>query len=187
MFSVLRKPAATFTCLVIFTAASGAADERPTTAELSQKLSNPISDLNIVPIQTDFDQGFGPNDGWRVTTVAQPAIPIPINDNWNLISRTIVPLIAQSDIAGPSGEQFGLGDVLQSAFFSPKEPSSLGLVWGVGPAIQLPTATDDFLGTGKFGLGPTAVVLRQSGPWTVGALANHIWSVAGEGSSKMSA
>jgi len=98
-----------------------------------------------------------------------------------VISRTIVPVIWQDDIAGPSGSQFGIGDTTQSFFFSPKEPTAGGIIWGAGPAFLLPTATDDLLGNGKFGIGPTAVVLKQEGPWTVGALGNHIWSVAGEG------
>jgi hypothetical protein len=90
-----------------------------------------------------------------------------------------VPVIWQDDIAGRSGSQSGLGDITQSLFFSPKAPGPGGIIWGVGPAILLPTATDRLLGGGKWGLGPTAVVLKQEGPWTMGMLANHIWSVAG--------
>ncbi|MEM9059303.1 MAG: transporter [Pseudomonadota bacterium] len=168
--------------LALYLPVTVSAQDGSTTADLSKKLSNPISDLNIVPIQTDFDFGFGPEDGWRMTTVGQPVIPISINEEWNVISRTIVPVIAQDDIAGSSGQQFGLGDVLQSTFLSPKDPTSAGIVWGVGPAVLIPTATDDLLGAGKLAVGPTAVALRQSGPWTVGALANHVWSVAGEDS-----
>jgi hypothetical protein len=77
-------------------------------------------------------------------------------------------------------EETGLGDILQSFFLSPSELTERGWVWGVGPVINLPTASDDALGTGKWGLGPTAVVLKQEGSWTVGALANHVWSVAGD-------
>lgn len=103
-----------------------------------------------------------------------------MNEDWNLISRTIVPVVWQSDIAGDSGSQFGLGDTLQSFFFSPKQPSAGGIIWGVGPAFLLPTATDELLGGEKWGLGPTAVLLKQEGHWTYGVLANHIWSVAGD-------
>ena len=106
---------------------------------------------------------------------------VTLNENWNLISRTIVPFIHQSDLIGTS-TQTGLGDIVQSAFFSPKEPTSGGWIWGAGPAFLVPTAADDLLGTEKFGLGPTAVLLKQEHGWTYGALANHIWSVAGEGS-----
>ena len=103
-----------------------------------------------------------------------------MNEDWNVISRTIVPIVWQNDIAGRSGDQFGLGDTTQSLFFSPKKPTSNGIIWGVGPVFLLPTATDDLLGGGKWGAGPTAVVLKQSGPWTYGALANHVWSFAGD-------
>jgi hypothetical protein len=113
----------------------------------------------------------------------QPVIPISISDDWNLISRTILPIISQDDISPilpDAGDQFGLGDTVQSLFLSPKEIGSSGIVWGAGPVFLLPTGTDDLLGGEKWGIGPTAVVLRQSGGWTYGALANHIWSVAGD-------
>lgn len=150
--------------------------------DLAKKLSNPVASLISVPFQFNYDHGFGPEHGDRETLNIQPVIPISLNDDWNVISRTIIPVIWQQDIAGPSGNQFGFGDVTQSFFFSPKEPTSGGIIWGAGPVFLLPTATDDLLGSGKFGLGPTAVVLKQAGPWTVGGLVNHIWSVAGEGS-----
>ncbi|MDE1996738.1 MAG: transporter, partial [Rhizobiaceae bacterium] len=150
-------------------------------ADLAKKLSNPVASLISVPFQFNYDRGFGPNHGDRETLNIQPVIPFSLNDNWNVISRTIAPVIWQHDVAGPSGNQFGLGDITQSFFFSPKQPTSGGIIWGAGPVFLLPTATDDLLGSGKFGIGPTAVMLKQEGPWTVGALANHIWSVAGEG------
>jgi len=148
-------------------------------ADLAKKLSNPVASLISVPFQFNYDSGYGPLDGDRAVLNIQPVIPISINDDWNVISRTILPVIWQNDIAGNSGSQFGLGDITQSLFFSPKEPGPGGIVWGAGPVFLLPTATDTMLGSGKWGLGPTAVVLKQDGPWTYGALANHIWSVAG--------
>lgn len=134
-----------------------------------------------MPTQINYDAGFGTADGWRLTTNIQPVIPISISEEWNLISRTIVPVIAQSDTEGASGDQFGLGDVVQSAFFSPKAPTEAGIIWSAGPVFLVPTATDDLLGSGKIGIGPTAVALTQQGPWTLGFLGNHLWSVAGEG------
>jgi hypothetical protein len=103
-----------------------------------------------------------------------------ISEDWNLIGRVILPIISQTDVFGESGTQSGLGDAVISAFFSPKEPTSGGLIWGAGPVLLVPTATDDLLGTGKFGIGPTAVGLKQIGDLTVGALVNHIWSIAGD-------
>ncbi len=148
-------------------------------AELAKKLANPISSLISVPIQSNFDFGVGPGDGTKWTTNIQPVIPFSIGEEWNLISRTILPVIDQSGIAASGGalDATGLGDITQSFFFSPKESSP---IWGVGPVILFPTATDSLLGTEKWAVGPTAVVLRQSGPWTVGALANHLWDVAGD-------
>ncbi|WP_134681821.1 transporter [Paracoccus ravus] len=148
--------------------------------DLAKQLSNPVASLISVPFQLNHDSGYGPNDGDRTVLNFQPVIPISLNADWNVISRTIVPFVWQDDIAGDSGSQSGLGDTVASFFFSPKEPGPGGLIWGVGPVFLLPTATDELLGGEKWGIGPTAVVLKQSGPWTLGGLANHIWSVAGE-------
>ena len=154
--------------------------QQPTEADLAKKLSNPVASLISVPFQFNYDHGFGPEDGNRETLNIQPVIPFSISEDWNVISRTILPVIWQNDIAGPSGHQFGLGDTTQSFFFSPKQPGPGGLIWGVGPAFLLPTATNELLGSGKWGAGPTAVLLKQEGPWTTGILANHIWSFAGQ-------
>lgn len=148
--------------------------------ELAKKLSNPVSSLVSVPIQFNHDSSIGTASGSKSFINLQPVIPVSIGADWNLISRTVVPLIDQDNIAGPSGGQSGLGDVAQSLFFSPKAPTAAGLIWGAGPVFLLPTATDPMLGARKWGLGPTAVLLKQIGPWTAGALGNHIWSVAGD-------
>ena len=130
--------------------------------ELAQTLANPIASLISVPIQQNFDFGYR-NDGWRMTTNVQPVIPVSISERWNLISRTIVPIIRQDDITGADSSETGLGDIVQSAFFSPKAPTARGLIWGVGPVPGLPTASDD-LGTDRWLVGPTAVALKQQGP-----------------------
>ena len=111
----------------------------------------------------------------------QPVIPFSLSADWNLISRTIVPLIYQTDLFPGTGSQSGIGDVLQSVFFSPAAPTAGGWIWGVGPALLLPTGNDDLLTADQWAAGPTAVALRQQGPWTVGALTNHLWSFAGDG------
>ncbi len=148
-------------------------------AELAKKLSNPVAALISVPLQNNFDFGGGPKgQGFRYTLNLQPVIPVSLSENWNMISRTILPFIEQNDIVGNSS-QAGLGDITQSFFFSPKTPTSGGWILGAGPALLIPTATDDVLGTGKFGLGPTAILLKQTDGWTYGALVNQIWSVAG--------
>ncbi|MBN8179741.1 transporter [Roseibium aggregatum] len=149
-------------------------------SDLAKKLSNPVASLISVPFQWNYDHGFGPADGNKVTLNVQPVVPFSLNEDWNLISRTILPVVWQDDISGNSGTQFGLSDTTQSFFFSPKEPTSGGIIWGLGPVLLLPTGTDDLLSTRKWGAGPTGVVLRQSGPWTYGGLVNHVWSYAGD-------
>lgn len=148
-------------------------------AELAKKLANPIASLVSVPFQYNYDENYGRNDkGSKSQLNIQPVAPFSISEDWNVITRTIVPLIDQHDMPG-SGDTSGLGDITASQFFSPKAPTSSGWIWGAGPVELLPTASDDALGGEKWGLGPTAVVLKQIGPWTIGGLVNHIWSVAG--------
>lgn len=166
------------------------AEEKPVTnahagdgndsSELAMKLQNPVAALISVPFQNNYDSGAGPTgDGEQYKLNFQPVIPIPLSHDWNLISRTILPYINQDDVIG-TDSQYGLGDTVQSVFFSPANPTSSGWIWGAGPVLQLPTATDDLLGEEKWGAGPTAVFLKQMDGWTAGALVNHIWSFAGE-------
>jgi len=150
-------------------------------AELAQKLTNPVADLVSVPFQLNHDRGFGPNgDGSRTTLNIQPVYPFSFNEDWNIISRTIVPLVWQEDVL-PGTDQSGLGDIVQSVFLSPNNAGSDGgLIWGAGLAFGLPTATSDALGSEKWTAGPTAAALRMDGPFTYGALFNHLWSYAGK-------
>ena len=150
-------------------------------ADLAQELSNPVADLITIPIQMNYDRGIGlEDDGWKLQTNIQPVIPFSINDNLNLITRTIMPVIYQDDIFPASGSDFGLGDINMSLFFSPKKTTSGGMIWGIGPVLLFPTATESFLGGKKWGAGPTLVALTMRGQWTIGILANHIWSYAGD-------
>jgi hypothetical protein len=149
--------------------------------ELAKKLANPVAALISVPLQLNWDTGLAANGlGTKYLLNVQPVIPIELNDNWHLISRTIVPLVAQSDIVPGDEHQSGLGDITQSFFFSPKDPLWGRWIVGAGPAFLLPTATDSALGLGKWGAGPTLVALTQTPTgWTYGVLWNHIWSFAG--------
>jgi hypothetical protein len=147
-------------------------------AELARKTQNPVADLISVPFQNNINFGVGPGDDVQYILNIQPVIPFRLTQDWNLISRTIVPLIYQPELAPGFGDVFGLGDIQQSLFLSPARPGQL--IWGVGPIFQFPSATDDALGQGKWGAGPTAVALSMYGPWVFGALINNVWSFAGE-------
>ena len=147
-------------------------------AELAKKLQNPVAALISVPIQNNWDFGIGPANAMKYTANIQPVIPISISKDWNLILRTILPVIyAESPVKG-GRDAWGLGDITQSFFLSPKEPVG-GWILGAGPVGYYPTATDSALGAGQWGAGPTIVALRQEHGFTYGILANQIWSVGG--------
>jgi hypothetical protein len=177
--SIKRASALVLLAALLFSRATLA--EEHNADELAKKLVNPISSLVSVPFQFNPDYNIGPDDGTKTTLNIQPVIPAPISEDWNLITRVIVPLIDQHNVAGHSGTQTGMGDTTPTFFFSPKAPTASGLTWGAGPVFLLPTATDDLLGTEKWGAGPSFVLLQQTeSHWTIGMLANHIWSFAGK-------
>ena len=159
-------------------------DAKANAADLAKTLANPIGALISVPFQNNFDFGAGPDgDGFQYKLNLQPIVPLTLSEDWLLISRTILPFVYQDNVIGTSS-QSGLADTLQSFFLSPVKPTKGGWIWGAGPALLLPTATDDLLGAEKWGAGPTAVVLKQQNGWTYGALVNHLWSFAGESGRK---
>jgi hypothetical protein len=141
--------------------------------DLAAQLANPVAALISVPFQSNLDFGGGTGNALRYVMNFQPVVPLTLGPDWNLILRTIVPLQYSERVYGD--HRFGLGDTVQSFFFSPTQPVN-GITWGVGPVMLYPTATEG-LGQRQWGAGPTGVVLRQSGPWIYGALANHIWSM----------
>lgn len=149
-------------------------------AELAKKLTNPVSDLISVPFQNNYDCCFGEEDAQRYTLNFQPVVPVGLNKDLNVIVRTIVPFISQGETVAGQGGVTGFGDITQSFFLASKEPKN-GLIIGVGPAFLWPIGKAR-LGTEKFGAGPTAIVMKQTGGTAVGMLANHIWSYAGKSS-----
>lgn len=166
----------------------GAGGERPNPqqdlAALAKMLENPIAKLVQVPIQNNFDFGIGPANAMRYTLNVQPVIPFTLSEDWNLITRTIVPFIyaEKTGTGDPEDkDRAGLSDITQSFFFSPVKPVG-GWILGAGPVLRYPSATDSFLGGEKWGAGPTAVALQQNAGWTYGGLVNHLWDYAGESS-----
>lgn len=178
MFNTITRS----TTALIAAAMASNAQADAAAADLAKSLSNPVAALISVPFQYNYDHHIGPdNDGERHTLNIQPVIPISISEDWNLISRTILPVTHQSDVFPGAGSQTGTGDTVQSLFFSPKEPTAGGWIWGAGPAMLLPTGSEDELTADTWAAGPTGVALRQSGPWTVGLLFNHLVDVADAG------
>jgi hypothetical protein len=144
-------------------------------AELAKKTQNPIANLISLPLQSDWNFNSGPNsDQTSYTLNVQPVWPFSVSEDYLLITRTILPV---KSIEFPKNET-GIGDILQSFFLSPQEQIG-GWIVGAGPVFNYPTASDNLLGSGKWGAGPTAVILRQDQGWTYGLLTNHVWSFAG--------
>ena len=163
--------------LFALTIGSPAAHADPSSAvELAKKLSNPVASLVSVPFQFNWDTGIGPKNADRLILDIEPVIPFSLNQDWNLISRTILPVIHLGSTAEGISSASGLGDVVQSFFFSPNEEVG-GWILGGGPVILVPTATDDAFKSKQWGLGPTVVGLRQHDGWTYGALVNHVWGL----------
>ena len=154
--------------------------------ELAKLTQNPVANLISVPFQNNFNFNIGPKNATQWVLNVQPVIPFSLNEDWNLITRTIVPIIYQESPADGVDYVFGLGDINPSFFFSPVKPWH-GIIWGVGPVFTLPTGTDPQLTSGKWSAGPTAVALKMDGPWVYGALFNQQWSFAGWGDQEVNA
>ena len=165
---------------------AGAAEDSET--ELAKKTQNPVADLISVPFQNNFNFNTGTKNATVYVLNVQPVIPFKLTPDWNLITRTIMPIINQPSLfPGPnsiSGSAFGLGDINPTLFLSPAKPGEV--IWGVGPTFTFPTATDSKLGSREYSMGPAAVALTMQGPWVLGALINQQWSFAGWGDQSVS-
>ena len=149
-------------------------------AAVAKQLANPVAALISVPLQSNYDMGYGPNHGGeRYTMNLQPVVPIALGKDWLMISRTILPFIYQQNLYGSPGGRFGIGDITQSLFFSPTTPQPGGIIWGAGPVFLIPTGSAGVFSSEQPGAGPTVVLLKQDHGLTYGVLANHIWGFAG--------
>lgn len=156
---------------------AGASAQGSDAASLAKAAQNPIAAMISVPLQYNINFDTGPLDGTQHLLNIQPVYPIDLNPKWNLITRTIVPVISQPAFAAGQDRTFGLGDIQFSALLSPKQTVG-GWVWGAGAIAQLDSATNARLGQGAWGLGPTAVALHLGTTWVYGALVNNVWSVS---------
>lgn len=145
--------------------------------DLAKKTQNPVADLISIPFQNNMNFGIGPNNRMQNVLNVQPVIPINLNRDWNLITRTILPIIKQPNLATTNEDTWGLGDMSVTTFLSPA--GSGPFIWGVGPSVQLATGTDEVTSTRKWAAGPSFVGLTIQGPWVIGALVQQTWSFAG--------
>lgn len=146
-------------------------------ADLAKKVQNPIADMISLPFQNNINMGVGDNDVTNVLNI-QPVVPLHLDADWNLITRTIIPVTYLPEQVTGSVDRFGLGDINLSLFLTPVKPVG-GWMLGAGPALTFPTATDDVLGSEKWSAGPTAVAVKTDGPWVLGGLISQQWSFAG--------
>ncbi|MBV1916176.1 MAG: transporter [Pseudomonadales bacterium] len=151
--------------------------------ELAKAAQNPIANMISVPFQNNTNFNVGPEDKTQNVLNIQPVYPVSITEDWNMITRTIIPIVSQPAMTSAQSRTNGLGDIQFSAFFSPKAPTAGGWIWGVGAIAELDTASDDVLGNGKTSLGPTAIALKFTGPWMFGGLINNLQDVSGSSSN----
>jgi hypothetical protein len=167
--------------VVLFSSVARAFAQQPAAAPaedvtaLAKKTQNPVGDLISVPFQFNFNTGGGLQDETLFNLNIQPVIPFKLNDDWNVIARTIIPI---NSVPAPNGTSrySGVGDIQEQLFVTPSAPGSI--IWGIGPVLSLPTGTVTGLETGSWGLGPAAVVLKMTGPWVLGGLLTQTWTIA---------
>jgi hypothetical protein len=162
---------------IAFSISASARGEEIDKSELAKQAQNPVADLISLPFQNNINFNAGPQDETQNILNIQPVAPISLTEKWNLITRTIIPIVWQPEFVPGRGRTTGMGDINFKGFLSPGKPGKL--IWGAGPVILFPSATDDALGTGKWGAGPSAVFLMMNPPWVNGFLINNIWSFAG--------
>ena len=169
------RPLVCAMCCCLAVCGVAAAQDEGDAATLAKAAQNPLATMVTLPLQANFNNGFGPYDRQFFNLNIQPVVPFK-GKKWNVISRTIIPV--NSVPVGETDSIFGIGDTNLSLFWSPAKASKF--TWGVGPAFSIPTASNpEALGSGKFSIGPTGVIFFQTGKWTMGGVVSNVWSVAG--------
>ena len=160
----------------------GIASAEMSQEEIAKASQNPLTAMYSLPIQNNTYVNIGPDKKTKNIANFQPVLPFDLNDDWTVVTRTIIPIVSSpvGTYSGGNYERvFGLGDTTFTAFFTPKAATESGWIWGVGPSLYLPTATDTDLGTKKWGAGASAVALKMDGKFVYGALISNVWSFAG--------
>jgi len=146
--------------------------------DISKESENPIGNLTILPFENYTNFGVGPHDGTQNILEFEPVVPVHLNQDWNLINRAIIPVVWNPDLSPAPSVPQAFAPTDYSAFLSPRNPVH-GWTWGVGPIVQLPTATSPTVGSSVWGMGPTAVVVHTSEHIVAGVLSNQVWSLGG--------
>lgn len=160
-------------------AQEGGPQDEKAIGELARASQNPVAAMNSIPVQFNWTTGGGLGDATQSVTNIQPVLPLTLNKEYNLLSRTIVPIVNLP--AGGTDRIKGIADIQQQVYLTPSKPGSV--IWGVGPIFSFPTATNPALETGQFALGPAFVVLTMPGRWVLGAVVNNLWRIAGSSST----
>lgn len=163
--------------IALFAVAAAPAHAEMSAEELAKLAQNPVGNLISVPFQNNTNLNFGPEKRTQNVLNIQPVIPISINSEWNVITRTILPVVSMPSLYPGDDRTSGIGDTVFTAFLSPAVPK--GVIWGAGPVVQLPTNSNSQLGNKNWGLGPSFVVLHleKGSPWVYGVLVNNVWSL----------
>ena len=157
---------------------AGSLEAQSDESDLAQQSQNPVGNLVSLPFVNSTSFGIGPDDAMSNVLNIKPVYPVPMGKKWNLINRGVVPLIYQQEVIPVTGSASGLGDISYTGFFSPAQPGKV--IWGVGPSLLLPTATDDSFASDKLSAGAGVILLVNPGSWVLGFLAENVWSVAGD-------
>jgi hypothetical protein len=162
-------------------------EQRATLQQAIIKASqNPVGNIAIVPFQNNFNYGVGPFARSQNNLNIQPVVPIMLSDKWNLIARTILPIVNNPSALPPAvcasvtgcPSTLAIGDLQEQFFFAPKTTGN-GIIWGAGPQFQFPTGSPANFGSGQYSAGPAVVGLIMPGPWVMGVLVTQLWSLAG--------
>jgi len=172
MMRVYTKILLTF---CVLGATSHALAQDPSASELAKKAQNPIASMISLPIQSNINFDWGPEGKTFAVTNIQPVLPFKLNDDWNVVTRTILPIVSQPGLTPDMDRKWGTSDTLFTAFFVPADSGDW--TWGVGPVVQLPTTSDSRLGKDEWGAGVSAVALTMPGRWVTGGLVSNVWGI----------